>query len=99
MSISSRITEMEQHITNAYDGLEGIGADLTNIDKNINNISTVLDNIWNDLPKVTATDVEEASLDGTKKGRMKIDLKGNTEQTQLTGKNKANTIYNGYYNE
>lgn len=87
MSISSRITEMEQHIGNAYDKIEDLGIDLTDVDKNINNISAMLENVWNEYPKVSATDVEEASLNGTKKGRMEIDLKGNTEQEQLKGVN------------
>ena len=87
MSISSRITQIEQHIGNAYDKIEDLGIDLTDVDKNIDNISSMLENVWDEYPKVTATDVEEASLDGTKKGRMKLDLKGNTEQEQLTGKN------------
>lgn len=80
MSISSRITEIEQHIGNAYDKIEDLGIDLTDVDKNIDNISTMLENVWNEYPKVSASDVEEASLNGTKKGRMNIDLKGNTEQ-------------------
>jgi hypothetical protein len=80
MSISSRITEMEQHIGNAYDKIEDLGIDLTNVDKNIDNIATMLEDVWNEYPKVTATDVEEATLNGTKKGRMEIDLKGNTKQ-------------------
>lgn len=89
MSIASRITEMEQHIGNAYDKIEDLGIDLTDVNKNIDNISSMLENVWNEYPKVSASDVEEASLDGTKKGRMQIDLKGNTDQEQLEGKNKA----------
>ena len=80
MSISSRITAIEEHIGNAYDKIEDLGIDLTNVDKNINNISSMLENVWDEYPKVTATDVTEATLNETKKGRMKIDLKGNTFQ-------------------
>lgn len=87
MSISSRITEIEQHIGNAYDKIEDLGIDLTDVDKNINNISSMLENVWDEYPKVSTSDVEEASLNGTKKGRINIDLKGNTKQEQLTGKN------------
>lgn len=87
MSIASRITEIEQHIGNAYDKIEDLGIDLTDVDKNINNISSMLENVWEEYPKVSASDVEEASLNGTKKGRINIDLKGNTEQEQLSGKN------------
>lgn len=88
MSIASRITEMEQHIGNAYDKIEDLGIDLTDVDKNINNISSMLEEVWEEYPKVTATDVEEASINGTKKGRMEIDLKGQTSQDTYTGKNK-----------
>lgn len=87
MSISSRITQMEQHIGNAYDKIEDLGIDLTDVDKNIDNISSMLENVWNEYPKVTASDVEEATLNGTKKGRMEIDLKGNTKQAQYEGYN------------
>ena len=46
MSISSRINEMSSHIEQAYDELQGLGADLTNVNKNIENISMVLDDIY-----------------------------------------------------
>lgn len=80
MSIASRITKIEEHITNAYDGLEDLGIDLTNVDKNIDNIASMLEEVWEEQPKVTATDIEETTLENTKKGRMNIDLKGNTKQ-------------------
>jgi len=98
MSISSRITEMEQHIGNAYDKIEDLGIDLTDVDKNIDNISSMLENVWNEYPKVTASDVEEATLNGTKKGRMEIDLKGQTEQDTLTGKNLLGLVDGTYTN-
>ena len=87
MSIASRITQIEQHIGNAYDGLDDLGVDLTNVDQNIDNIASKLQDIWNDYPKVTASDFEETMLENTKAGRMELDLKGNTEQDTLTGKN------------
>lgn len=80
MSITTEVNSIMQNIGNAYDGLEDLGVDLTDVDKNINNIASMLENVWNEYPKVTATDVEEATLNGTKKGRMEIDLKGQTQQ-------------------
>lgn len=87
MSITTEVNSIMQNIGNAYDGLEDLGIDLTDVDKNINNISSMLENVWDEYPKVTATDVEEATLNGTKKGRMEIDLKGNKAQEQLQGIN------------
>lgn len=87
MSIASRITSIEEHIENAYDRIEDLGIDLTNVDKNIDNIATELEAIYNDYPKVTASNVEETSLSNTNKGRMEIGEKGNTSQYTTTGKN------------
>lgn len=86
MSISSRITSMEEHVTNAYNGLQGLGADLTGIDKNIDNIANVLDDIYDDLPKVTGSGTS-ITLDDTRKGRLESTLNGNTSQFTTTGKN------------
>ena len=86
MSISSRISSMEEHVTNAYNGLQGLGADLTGIDKNIDNIASVLDDIYNDLPKVTGSGTT-VTLEDTRKGRLESTLSGNTSQFTTTGKN------------
>lgn len=80
MSIASRITSIEEHIGNAYDKLEDLGIDLTNVDKNINNIASMLEDVYNDYPKVTATGVTSARLSGTKVAKMNIDIKGNSVQ-------------------
>ena len=102
MSIASRITEMETHIGNIYDTLEVGGADLTNVNKNIVNIDAQLkdryldylnngtDEIWNNWEKVTATNVNEATLNNTVEAPMRIELKGNTFQQSYTGKNLVN---------
>ena len=47
-----------------------------------------IDTIWNNWEKVNATNVETTSLSPTIKGKMKIDLKGNTYQDSTTGANK-----------
>lgn len=88
MSIASRITEIEGHITNAYDKIEDLGIDTTNVDKNLNNISNLLEDVYKEYPKVPANDVTEASLENTKQGRLDINLKGNIFQQTYTGKNK-----------
>ena len=80
MSITSRINEMSSHIEQAYDELQGLGADLTNVNKNIENISMVLDDIYDSLPSVSGEGTS-LTLDDTRVGKIKSTLKGNTSQT------------------
>lgn len=79
MSISSRINEMSSHIEQAYDELQGLGADLTNVNKNIENISMVLDDIYDSMPQVSGEGTS-LTLDDTRVGKIKSTLKGNTSQ-------------------
>lgn len=79
MSIATRITSMEEHIEQAYDELQGLGADLTNVNKNIENISIVLDDIYDSLPSVSGEGTS-LTLDDTRVGKIKSTLKGNTSQ-------------------
>jgi hypothetical protein len=90
MSIADKITSIEGHLTADYEGLENIGADLTNIDKNIYNIRTCLDTIYSNLPKTTG---EGSNLSlNTLKGRINVDdILGDTSQLTTTGKNNLNT--------
>ena len=87
MSIATRINAIEEHIGNAYDKLEDLGIDLTNVDKNIDNIAEMLDTVYEDYPKVTGTGTE-ITLSGTKAGKLSLDVKGNSTQETTTGKNK-----------
>jgi len=94
MSIASRIETIEEHISNIYDTLELGGADLTNVDKNIINIDAEWKNrlkdylangievIWDNWEKVVGEGTQ-LNLTPTIKGKMKIDLKGNTKQSIL----------------
>ena len=79
MSITSRINEMSSHIEQAYDELQGLGADLTNVNKNIENISMVLDDIYDSMPQVSGEGTS-LTLDDTRVGKIKSTLKGNTSQ-------------------
>ena len=89
MSIASRITSMENNIRNAYHGLESIGLDTSNVDKNIENISAVLDDFYDTLPKVSGTGTN-IQLTPTKKGRITSQINGDTFQQTYTGKNLFN---------
>lgn len=79
MSVATRIQEIENHLEDDYNALEGIGADLTNVDKNIVNIANVLNDIYDEMPKVSATGTE-LTINNTRKGKMITDLQPNTSQ-------------------
>lgn len=85
MSIASRITAIEEHIGDVYDTLELGGADLTNVNKNIVNISPTLeeryrnymnngtDDIWNNWTKTTGSGTD-ITLNNTIEAPMRITL-------------------------
>jgi hypothetical protein len=79
MSIADRITSMSNNLSSAYGRIAYLGVDLSEVDKNIQNLSTVLDTVYNDYPKVSDEGISP-SLDGTKVGRLNTTLKGNTSQ-------------------
>lgn len=79
MAISDRITSIEEHIKESYQELEGLGIDTTGVNKNLENIPKLIDGYWETLPKVTGEGTS-ITLDNTKEGKMKINLKGNTSQ-------------------
>ena len=105
MSISSRITQIEQHLTDDYSVLELAGADLTNVDKNIENLkqsweerllyflANGTDVVWNNwLPKVTGSGTE-ITLNNTIEAKMDFVYKGNTYQYSTSGKNLFDNVY------
>lgn len=89
MSIANRITAMEEHLSNAYDGAKDLGVDLTSVNKNLNNIKSVLDTIYDEYPKVIETGTEVV-LKETKSAKLSVDVAGNSTQIQYEGYNKLN---------
>ena len=88
MSIASRIENMYDNVDKAYKSIADLGIDLTNVDKNLENLSTEIDEIYNSLPKVeNETASESVTLTPTRKAQMQLDLLGNTQQDSTTGKN------------
>ena len=78
MAIADTINSIRTHLTEDYESLENIGADLTNVDKNIENIASVVNGIYDNLPKTTG---ESSNLSlTTLKGKMNIIPKGDTKQ-------------------
>lgn len=99
MSIASRIESISEHLENAYDSLEDLGIDLTAVNKNLENLSVELKEVYNDYPKVSGEGIS-ISLTSTKKGKITTSLKGNLSQNTTTGKNqmenqRATTTVNG----
>jgi len=100
MSIASRIEAIEEHIGDVYDTID-LAKDTTGTNKNIVNIPSKLkdayvdiinngtDTLYNNFPKVSGSGTD-LSLTPTYEAPMKVDLKGNTSQVQLTGKNLFN---------
>lgn len=89
MSIASRITSIENHIEEAYTEISRLGVDLTNVDKNIDNIADKLQEAYSQSPKVT-DDGSNLSLSPTRKGGLTIIPKGACEQDTTTGKQLFN---------
>ena len=90
MSIATRIENMSNNIKNAYDSLDDLGLDLNNVDKNLENLSSQIDLIYNELPQVEDSGTE-ITLEPTKSAKMVLKLNGNSYQKQYTGKNYLNT--------
>jgi hypothetical protein len=91
MSIATRISSIEEHIRQSYQGLRNIGIDTTNINKNLENIPKLLDNYWEYLPKVTGNGTN-ITLNDTKEAKMKLELLPDTQQETTTGKNLFNGL-------
>jgi len=89
MSIADRISSMASNLSSAYGRIAYLGVDTSSIDKNMQNLSTVLDTVYNDYPKVSDEGISP-SLSGTKVGRLSSTLKGNTSQYTTTGKQLFN---------
>ena len=85
MAISDKLTSIQNHLTDDWNSIESLIGD-TDLDKNIENIAGALDNLYDDLPKVTGSGTS-ITLDDTRKGRLESELGGNTSQFTTTGKN------------
>ena len=88
MSIASRLTSIKNHIEEAYTEISRLGVDLTNVDKNIDNIADKLQEAYSQAPKVTG-EGSNLSLTPTRKGGLSIIPKGACEQDSYSGKNKV----------
>lgn len=88
MSVASRYAEMQKHVGNAYTEISRLGVDLTNVDKNIDNIADKLQEAYSQAPKVTG-EGSSLSLTPTRKGGLTIIPKGACEQDTLPSEYQA----------
>lgn len=73
MSIASEITSMGENLKKDYQSIANLGADLTNVDKNIENIAELLDGVYDNLPKTEYQEGTEVNLGVTTKGKLDYD--------------------------
>lgn len=95
MSIATRIQAIEEHISDAYDNLSKFGVAAPS-NKNIENIASLVDEIYDNTPKTDYASGTDLTLENTRVG--KIDFKdtdtiekiglGATDQLITTGANK-----------
>lgn len=94
MSIASEITSIGENLKKDYQSIANLGADLTNVDKNIENIAELLDGVYDVLPKTEYQEGTEVTLSNTLKGKLDFDNGvvgiGQTEQESTQGYNFAN---------
>lgn len=89
MSISSEISSIEDNLRADYNSISNMGIDLTNVDKNIENIAQCVNQIYNNAPKTSFSEGTEVTLQNCLKG--KIDFEndivgyGDTEQESTKG--------------
>ena len=81
MSIANRIESIKTHLENDYESLSDIGIDSTGTNRNIENISDLVNDYYNYLPKVNDEGVT-INLNNTKKGKISYILKGQTSQNE-----------------
>ena len=70
MSIASEITSIGENLKKDYQAIANLGADLTNVDKNIENIAELLDGVYDNLPKTSYQEGTEINLGVTSKGKL-----------------------------
>lgn len=109
MSIADKITSITNHLEKDYQALESVVGKVS-VNKNIENIAPLLDNLWEDLPKTTGSGTNP-SISDTRAGKMKLSLKGNTSQTGtptpdnpqqvhiVSGNNTITTMGKNLYND
>lgn len=67
------------------ESLNNLGSEITD-DNTFRNYASKIDDLYNEWPKVT-DEGATFTISNTKKGKMQLDVKGNTEQITYTGKN------------
>lgn len=103
MSVANKLSYLGETKEEIREGLNKLGGNISKSDT-FRSYADAIEEIYDSMPKVEESDVESATLDGTIKGGLTIDPKGNTSQDTTTGKNlyaygnyEVNTTY--YFKE
>ena len=87
MSIANKLSYLGETKEEIREGLNKLGGNISKSDT-FRSYADAIKEIYDSMPKVEESDVESATLEGTIKGGLTIDPKGNTSQIQTTqGKN------------
>lgn len=89
-SISEKLNYINETKSLMKDKLNDLGSEIDN-ETTFREYAEKIENLYEEWPKITNTDTNMI-LNNTKKGKMNIKLKGNTNQFTTTGKNLLNTI-------
>ena len=89
MSVANKLSYLGETKEKIREGINKLGGGLST-SNTFRSYADKLDEIYDSLPKVEESDVESATLEGTIKGGLDINLKGNTSQDSTTGKNLFN---------
>ena len=90
-TISEKLAYLNETKNQIKNELNDLGAEITSNDT-FRSYSQKIQDLYDDMPKITTTGTN-FSISPTKKGKIQLTLKGNTEQTSYTGKNKlTNTV-------
>ena len=86
MSVANKLSYLGETKEEIREGLNKLGGNISKSDT-FRSYADAIEEIYDSMPKVEESDVESATLDGTIKGGLTIDPKGNTSQYSTTGKN------------
>ncbi len=87
-SINEKLNYINETKSLIKDKLNNLGSEITN-QTTFRNYANKIEDLYDEWPKISDTDTN-ITLNNTKKAKMNIQLKGNTNQFTTTGKNKFN---------
>jgi len=91
-SINEKLNYINETKSLIKDKLNDLGSEIDN-ETTFREYAEKIEDLYEEWPKTSSTNIN-ITLNNTKKGKIKIDLKGNTNQFTTTGKNRLNLNLN-----